>query len=131
MGYYTSYTLTVDSCKKDTPLSPDFLADLKDKLPFLEQDDCETFSCYTTWYDHERDLCLLSRKYPSYLFSLYGDGDGSEDMWYAYFQNGKTQFCPSVITFEDYDPDKMEYNDLSGAELDRILQEEREQEGTS
>ncbi len=131
MGYYTTYTLTVDSREKDTPLSPDFLADLKDKLPFLNQESCDTFSCYEKWYYHGLDLRLLSRKYPSYFFTLYGEGDNSEDLWYAYYQDGKAQFCPAVITFDDYDPAKMEYSPFSAAELDRILYEEREKEGTS
>jgi hypothetical protein len=47
---------------------------------------------------------LLSARYPDYLFILEGDGEEYNDLWKAYYWNGKMQFCPARISFDPFDP---------------------------
>ena len=37
-------------------------------------------SSYTTWYDHDEDMCLLSSKFPDLLFELSGAGEDCDDL---------------------------------------------------
>ena len=59
------------------------------------------------WYDWEEDMCLLSTRFPELLFCLHGEGESGDDLWDAYFFEGKCQHCPAVITYEDFDPSKL------------------------
>ena len=59
------------------------------------------------WYTHEDDLKDFSKRHQDYLFILSGDGDESGDMWIKYFKNGKMQFCPVIITFDEFDERKL------------------------
>jgi len=42
------------------------------------------------------------------VFTLWGDGDDSEDFWYKYYKNGKMQACPAKISYDPYDERKLE-----------------------
>lgn len=52
-------------------------------------------------------MCLLSKRFPELLFCLHGEGESGDDLWDAYFFEGKCQHCPAVITYEDFDPSKL------------------------
>lgn len=62
----------------------------------------------TSWYEHEDDLKLFSKKYPSIVFELNGTGEETFDIWTKYFKNGRMQFCPIITSFDPYDEDKLE-----------------------
>lgn len=59
------------------------------------------------WYEHDDDMKALSKKYPKTIFVLEGKGEEPEDIWRAYYQNGKMQLCKASITFDDFDRDKL------------------------
>ena len=107
MGYCTTYMLSVDS---DTKSIEEILAEidpaLLDRLDGINDDGYPIDS--VTWYNHEQDIKELSLLYPDCVFTLYGDGDDSEDMWYKYFKNGKMQACYANITYDEYDEKKLE-----------------------
>lgn len=117
MGYYTYYTLSAQLANRD-PNGKLVLSSI-DMLPRNEieklnaevqrldifcagkggdWDSADTFK----WYDHDEDMIALSYKFPSVLFTLYGDGEESEDFWYAYYLNGSMQFCPARITYDPF-----------------------------
>jgi len=104
MGYYTSFDLTYDV--KGTPFTVDEIDAEIEKMNSLE-------SCYGSWcgvakwYDHQEDMAYLSTKFPGVLFTLYGDGDDTEDLWYEYYKDGMMQSCPAQIKFDDYDESKL------------------------
>lgn len=59
------------------------------------------------WYGHENDMRDLSKKFPTILMILSGEGEDSGDIWRKYFLNGKMQRASAKITFEDFDERKM------------------------
>ena len=59
------------------------------------------------WSTHEKELRDFSKKHRDYLFSLYGQGDEAPDIWIKYFMNGKMQYCPANITFDEFDKKKL------------------------
>ena len=100
MGYYTRHTLTIVSGNDEVT---DYAAEISEASGY---DNC--FDEELKWYDHEEDMRKYSEKHPDVLFLLEGDGEENGDQWIEYYQNGKSQRCPAIITFEEYDPLKME-----------------------
>lgn len=104
MGYYTNYSLEVDGGN-----GLDIIADLKavcDNASYALCDDGST-SDQLKWYDHESDMIAFSRKYPDVLFTLYGAGEESGDIWRQYFLNGKSQIAKAIITYDPFDETKL------------------------
>ena len=59
-------------------------------------DDCK-------WYEHETEMLSLSRKFPTILFTLKGEGEVAGDLWIKYFKGGKIQVCVATITYDEFD----------------------------
>lgn len=59
------------------------------------------------WYDHEEHMKHISKQYPEQLFTLHGEGEEAGDLWKKYFKDGKMQFVRAVVTYEDFDEDKL------------------------
>jgi len=112
MGYYTDYSLavygisvsgdTVTTSSVPTIVRNDLVAEI-DKMGVFSQSDVE-YGWYANakWYDYADDMKYLSSKFPEVLFELHGAGEDQEDMWYAYFHDGREQHCPAVITYDDF-----------------------------
>lgn len=110
MGYYTYYELYIT--KKDGKELNELEAMLVDKevQKMNAFDYGNTRTGYTgenTWYDYNKDMCLLSSKFPDLLFSLHGDGEEREDMWIAWYLNGAYMHSSAKISYDDFDPDKL------------------------
>lgn len=121
MGYMTGYSLTVCSARKNSAglfeqlpkMTLEAVADEVDRMNVFEEGDAHNgWFAWTTWYDWEEDMILLSRKFNDVLFMLHGDGEDSEDLWDAYFLDGKIQVCPGRIVYDDFDPGKLEEKDI-------------------
>lgn len=59
------------------------------------------------WYDHEKEMIELSKKFPDVLFKLHGVGEESEDIWDEYFMNGKSQYCRAEFIIPPFDRNKL------------------------
>lgn len=59
------------------------------------------------WYYWEKDMREFSKKYPSALFTLSGEGGETGDIWKAYFINGKAQIAKARIVIDEFDPKKL------------------------
>ena len=59
------------------------------------------------WYDHDSDLKEFSKKYPTWLFTLSGEGEEAGDMWRKYYLNGRCQEAKAQINYSPFDMDKL------------------------
>lgn len=54
------------------------------------------------WYEHEKEMRSLSKRYSMLLFTLEGQGDDKDDRWRKYFVNGAMQEARACITFAEF-----------------------------
>ena len=59
------------------------------------------------WYEYHEEMIELSKRFPETIFCLYGNGEETGDTWYKYYKNGKSQYCPAKITYDEYDESKL------------------------
>lgn len=115
MGYYTYYQLSVQPYHRPslTDYESEALEKEIDLMDVFESGciDDDFYSDSIKWYDHDEDMLLLSRRFPNILFTLHGDGENQEDMWNAYYANGKMQYCPAEITYPDFNEEWMDSAD--------------------
>ena len=62
------------------------------------------------WYESDEDMKILSSReeYKDVLFILEGEGEDNDDMWKAYYKNGKVHRVDAEITFPKFDESKLE-----------------------
>ncbi|MBR3019507.1 MAG: hypothetical protein IKH57_20920 [Clostridia bacterium] len=49
------------------------------------------------WFSSDSDMISISKQFPNYTFKLHGIGERNEDIWDAYYHNGKAELCLSEI----------------------------------
>jgi hypothetical protein len=54
------------------------------------------------WYDHDKNMRQLSELYPDKLFKLEGEGEENEDIWEAYYKNGKGIKYYAKMSFPEF-----------------------------
>ena len=59
------------------------------------------------WYNYEEQMKAYSKMYPELLFIINGQGEEHDDLFNAYFKDGKVQKCSAIITFDEYDESKL------------------------
>lgn len=111
MGYYTYYTLNVDGYKKRR-LTEEEVSAIDAEIELMDVfagGNCYDgyFSEDLKWYEHDNDMMLLSSRIPDVLFSLHGEGESQEDLWNAYYLNGKMLYCPADICYPPFDESQL------------------------
>lgn len=109
MGYYTSYVVDVSSIpeeKVDAVYKHLSNLDVFDTLDAYKNT-INGYS-YSKWYEWENDMLSLSEEFPDVFIEIEGDGEDSDDFWKCYIKDGAQQLCPATITYEQYDPKKMQ-----------------------
>lgn len=110
MGYYTNYTLSIAKANEEENKQFDIYMDSGGSVDggYLKLKDLVYGHADSTeWYDYHDNMLELSKKYPSILFQLNGNGEENGDQWIAWFQNGKSMISRAKITFDPYDKSKM------------------------
>lgn len=59
------------------------------------------------WYKHAEHMKQVSLMFPDEVLTLEGVGEESEDIWKAYYKNGKVHHANAVISFEPFDESKL------------------------
>lgn len=133
MGYYTTYTINVKRYNRNgrvsrpditTPASttePTFSFDIDKETSAKLQEAIEDlflwegsgspedgWCFYDKWYDHDEDMLAISEQFPDLLFELHGEGENAEDLWNAYYLNGRVQHAPAQIYYEPFSISKLE-----------------------
>jgi hypothetical protein len=109
MGYYTYHTLDIKNYSAeefDKNQIIEALLENEEMEYALGHDLSGGESC--KWYDHDKDMCEFSALYPGVLFIMYGEGEESGDIWVCYFLNGKYQYEKAQITYNEFNPNKLE-----------------------
>jgi hypothetical protein len=135
MGYNTYYELSIDDTQFKIEIAKKKAAEvkeiqesnisntLKEKLikdvigsyvrSAVTQNDVVNLLTYNPfgdkckWYDHEDDMRNVSKNFKDVLFVLTGNGEEAKDMWVKYFLNGKMQVENAVITYGEFDKNKL------------------------
>jgi hypothetical protein len=102
MGYCTDFELTIHEGFVD---KEQFIDDLNEITTYTWYDDFSL--CDAKWYHHNEDMKRISEKYKNVVFKLHGTGEEGGDIWEAYYKNGKMQFCPAMITFDQFNESKL------------------------
>jgi hypothetical protein len=55
------------------------------------------------WYEHTKDMQVLSKKYPGFLFILHGEGEQNDDIWTEYHLNGKVQVAKAKVVIAEFE----------------------------
>ena len=103
MGYYTRFELEVVSDEGN--LIEQFRESCEDAKYAIE-DDGAMYDA-TKWYDCDEDLKHFSRKHPDALFILSGEGEDNDDIWKAYFRNGRMYKEKAKIVFKEFNESKL------------------------
>lgn len=111
MGYYTYYNLDVMNSEKFTPEqlinASKALAKIMDEESYADVDSLPVGNPFLwlsddsmKWYEHDDDMIKLSKEFPEMTFRLFGEGEDHEDMWVAYYRDGRASTCYAHIIYD-------------------------------
>ncbi len=106
MGYYSSYTLTIQEPEQITP--EEIISQFRQEYPeaaYALSEDGDTEQT-AKWYDCAENLTEFSKQYPHHVFILHSLGEEGEQIKY-YAKNGKVQEAKMVPQFEPFDESKL------------------------
>lgn len=65
--------------------------------------------CYliAKWYHFIDAIDTISKKFPEVFFEIYGEGADDGNKFRMYVRNGCCQVEEAIITYGEYDPNKM------------------------
>lgn len=109
MGYYTNFSLKVIKKVEGVDIEVDEIEfpEFNEKIMYsgdLSIQELIDGTDSMKWYDHEEDMLEISKKFPSLVFILDGDGEESGDIWREFYMNGKSYFWNLDIERPDFDP---------------------------
>lgn len=112
MGYYTNFSVQCEG-----PSDAVRLAEHD-----IQNDSYEDIGCYfdesSKWYDYETDMLKFSKKHPEVTFTVFGDGEESDDFWKHVFLNGKHCRVDGEIVYPEITEDDLEEGDFEGDDTD-------------
>lgn len=106
MGYNTDYQLTIIEPKQ--PTTTEIVKALREQCKDAEyaiDSKGQTIES-SKWYEHESDMKAFSLQFPNHTFVLDGIGEDGERMR-KYFRNGKMQDAKPILTYEEFDKNKL------------------------
>lgn len=107
MGYYTDFELKA----KYDGSSPIYISKLENEVDKLNIFECGSYSenwyANDKWYDFDKDMILLSSRFPEVLFELRGQGEESGDIWLNYYKGGGVMRDCLTIKEEPFDESKV------------------------
>lgn len=102
MGYYTKHSLTVINGDEYNIDYEQEIADITDGY-----DKHWLWGEESKWYDCDQDMLKYSLRYPNTTFLIDGEGESGDDIWKAWFKNGKMFKTQGQLVFEEYNENKL------------------------
>ena len=119
MGYYTNFSLEIMTAITRAE-AKDIVATINRVIcPFIGNKDAYPFSLYDRsgieddenatwglipydmmkWYDWEKDMKEIAKKYPTIEFRVEGSGEDNDDWWVALFKGDRYQikYCTAPV----------------------------------
>lgn len=106
MGYYTDFKLTHDDPTPDAN-HEQHIGVLADYPPTCGYD-FGPFGQEVKWYDCDEDMIAYSKLYPNVMFEVDGVGEDEDDIWRAYYKNGKMAKYYAEIKFPEFNEEDMQ-----------------------
>lgn len=104
MGYATAYTLRIDDDSNYEKLRTVLEKEgERSEICFAIDEDGESNSSESKWYEWESDMRRISALWPNFVFHLSGIGEQHDDQWEATFVNGKAHIRGCEILIDGYD----------------------------
>lgn len=100
MGYYTYHTVT--AMREGEDVTDKALDLLREATGY--RDEYMTGAESAKWYDCATDLVDVSKLEPDIEFRVYGEGEGSGDIWVLWAKNGAIQRWSPNIEVPDAPP---------------------------
>lgn len=66
-----------------------------------------SFNLTAKWQHFADAMENISKKFSELFFEVFGDGGDNDDKFKVYIKNGCWQIEDAIITYREYDPDKM------------------------
>lgn len=109
---YTQFDLRIEGLDMHSARAAALEQEISRIRGAFEEVDVETgCSGFTTWYDWQSDMSLLSSRFPELIFVLYGENEDDKEPWVAYFKNGRMQFGYAEVVYPTFDQNKLEFVD--------------------
>jgi len=114
MGYYTDYEVQISGFKnrdeaeffefKEFHKDDGLLNDIKSSTSMYVESHSVSFRLgQWKWYNWQKDLEALSKKYPHLTFEVNGVGEEFPDIWKARVRNGETEVVEAQIIFPNFE----------------------------
>lgn len=118
MDYYTRHELNIKTDVSEEAMEEIEKYIVHEELDYEinEIDKCNCFNYIdygylseetSKWYSMREDMVKMSLEFKNVLFEICGEGEDTGDLWKAYYYNGKEQWCDAIITFEEFDENKL------------------------
>ena len=100
MGYYTTFKINTDCKDADRNMKIFERLNVITDYEFDTNSESEVELPSSKWYNSDKHMKALSLEFVDVLFTVYGDGEDSGDLWVAYYKNGKgTDYMKPVIVY--------------------------------
>ena len=114
MGYYTNYDVEITGFKNEEEAEFFEFKEIHKKegsLNFIKgsghvdvQQNRVYFNLHQIkWYDWEKDLIGVSKRWTHLLFDIDGEGEEFPDVWKARVRNGESEIVQAKIVFPEFE----------------------------
>lgn len=120
MGYYTYYNVSMRPADNHGVVDDETLAVVEDKAARILADKLgiegvddkkmifdDIFYEELKWYDCDDDMVELSKEFPEYVFTVYGEGEERDDNWVAFYYKGEMWIGQAVLVWPEFDADDL------------------------
>ena len=97
MGYYTNYQLETNA----PGIEEEIARDIANRSGY-EGDIFRHAFCEVKWYEHERDMLHVSKRFPNVVFILSGEGEENNDVWKKRFLNGEVWEIRPEVSWPEF-----------------------------